>query len=524
MASPLTFVRKAAIEREAARANGRTVLKVQDSHVDRAVGSGAVLEAARGAADPAAVEVVAVGSDGAYDLSPRVTVERAGGETMRLDRVTPEQATQVAADPASAAVGEAEYGAFWEAQHRLLLANTGDIDPESLDACLARGGYAGLERALSMKPEEVIDEVLRAGLLGRGGAYFPAGRKWQSARAARGGVRYVVVNAEEGEPGVYKDRHIMDGDPHLLIEGLLIAGYASGASKGFLYVNAEARLSERRVRLAVEQARDAGLVGEDILGSGFDFDIEIRRGAGGYVCGEETTLLNTIEGQRRVPRLRPPFPTESGLFAMPTVINNVETLCNAAVVLRDGADAFAEIGEGAGGTKLISLSGAVRRPGLIEVPMGTTLRTIVYDVGGGARDGGRVAGVVAGGPSGGLLPESMLDEPIRPGLMHPSGAVLGAGGVVVLDGSMPTLDVVRELAAYNADESCGKCTPCREGAPRMVEILDRMAPLGSSADADELRELAHVVASASLCGLGQMAGGPVVSALDLFRDDLVKAD
>ena len=245
---------------------------------------------------------------------------------------------------------------------------------------------------------------------------------------------------------------------------------------------------------------------------------------GGYVCGEETTLLNTIEGQRRVPRLRPPFPTESGLFAMPTVINNVETLCNAAVVLRDGADAFAEIGEGAGGTKLISLSGAVRRPGLIEVPMGTTLRTIVYDVGGGARDGGRVAGVVAGGPSGGLLPESMLDEPIRPGLMHPSGAVLGAGGVVVLDGSMPTLDVVRELAAYNADESCGKCTPCREGAPRMVEILDRMAPLGSSADADELRELAHVVASASLCGLGQMAGGPVVSALDLFRDDLVKAD
>ena len=514
-------MREAAGGREAARAAGRTVLKVQDSHYDRAVGSGAVLEAARRAADPKAVEVVAVGSDGAYELSPRVSIERPGGAIIRLDRVTPERAARAAAEPVSAAVSEADYGDFWTAQRRLLLGNTGEADPESLDAYLAGGGYTGLERALSMTPEEVIDEVLRAGLLGRGGAYFPAGRKWQSARAAPGGVRYVVVNAEEGEPGVYKDRHIMEGDPHLLIEGLLVAGYASGASKGYIYINAEARLSERRVRLAVEQARAAGLVGSDILGSAFEFEIEVRRGAGGYVCGEETTLLNTIEGQRRAPRLRPPFPTESGLFAMPTVINNVETLCNAAVVLTDGAEAYAEIGEGASGTKLISLSGAVRRPGLVEVPMGTTLRTIVYDIGGGARDGGRVAGVVAGGPSGGLLPEPMLDEPIQPGLMHPSGAVLGAGGIVVLDGSMPTLDIVRELASYNAAESCGKCTPCREGAPRMVEILDRMAPRGSAADAAELRELAHVVAAASLCGLGQMAGGPIVSALDLFAPDLL---
>ena len=472
-------MREAAVGRDAARV-ARTVLKVQDSHYDRAVGSGAVLEAARRAVDPNFVDVVAVGSDGAYDLSPRVTIERPDGEPVHLDRVTPDQAAQIAADPVSAAVGETDYGAFWEAQHRLLLANTGEIDPESLDANLVRGGYAGLERALSMTPEQVIDEVLRAGLLGRGGAYFPAGRKWQSARAATGGVRYVVVNAEEGEPGVYKDRHIMEGDPHLLIEGLLIAGYASGASKGVIYINAEARLSERRVRLAVDQARAAGLVGSDILGADFDFDVEIRRGAGGYVCGEETTLLNTIEGQRRAPRLRPPFPTESGLFAMPTVINNVETLCNATVVLRDGADAYAEIGEGASGTKLISLSGAVRRPGLVEVPMGTTLRAIVYEIGGGARDGGRVTGVVAGGPSGGLLPEAMLDEPVRPGLMHPSGAVLGAGGVVVLDGSMPTLDVVRELAGYNADESCGKCTPLPRRRPKNGRNPGPHGPAGFS--------------------------------------------
>jgi NADH:ubiquinone oxidoreductase subunit F (NADH-binding) len=393
----------------------------------------------------------------------------------------------------------------------------------SLDEYLVRGGYQGLANALNRSPEEVIADVLKADLRGRGGAYFPAARKWQGARAVNKTPRYIVVNAEEGEPGIFKDRHIMEGVPHRLIEGLLIAGYATGAARGYVYINAEADLSAERVEAALAQARERGIVGQHVLGGDLAFEIEVRRGAGGYVCGEETTLLNTIEGERRVPRLRPPFPVEAGLWARPTVINNVETLCNVPFIMANGADAYRAIGKGAPGTKLVSLSGAVQRPGLAEVPMGTTLRQIVYEIGGGPRPGRRVVAVVAGGPSGGILPEAMLDAPIGPGRLHESGAVLGSGGIVVVDDTMPVPQVVRHLAAYNAAESCGKCTPCREGTPRMAQALDRLlGGTGRSSDLDELRELTEIVAAASLCGLGQMAGGPVTSGLHFFGEEFSK--
>lgn len=413
----------------------------------------------------------------------------------------------------------------------------------------------GLSAAIALSPAQVIDTVIDAGLLGRGGAYFPAGRKWQTALGVDSADRYLVVNAEEGEPGLFKDRHLMEGNPHLVLEGMLIAAYAAGASHAYIYINAEAGLSAQRMERAVEQATSLGLIGRDILGSEFSLDVEIRRGAGGYVCGEETTLLNTIEGMRREPRLRPPFPAEAGIFQKPTVINNIETLANVPFILAQamptGAEPLSEIEttssppfakggwgdfpaqlpptipwsrsgiESAKGTKLICLSGAVSRPGLAEVPMGADLRQVVYDIGGGPPPGREVAFLSVGGPSSGLLPVSEIDLELRPGVMHPSGVVMGGGGVTVFDQTASALDVLRSLAAYNASESCGKCTPCREGTVRLLETLDKMASGGGSPEhLDELSYLAEVTGAASLCGLGQMAGNPINSALHFFRKDL----
>jgi NADH:ubiquinone oxidoreductase subunit F (NADH-binding) len=433
-----------------------------------------------------------------------------------------------------------------------LLTRCGYIDPTSINEYIALGGYRGLNAALSRSPEEVIQTVLDAGLLGRGGAYFPAARKWQAARAANGSPRYLVVNAEEGEPGLFKDRHIMEGDPHLLLEGMLIAAYATGASETYIYINAEAHLSAQRIETAIGQAQDAGLIGDNILGSGFDCQVTVRRGAGGYVCGEETTLLDTIQGNRREPRLRPPFPAESGLFQRPTVINNVETLSNVPIILSDTTDppvrpepveghaedaspvlppfvqggrrGFSDLGlDSAKGTKLICLSGLVQRPGLAEVPMGSTLRHVIYDIGGGPPPGTDLGVVAVGGPSSGVLPPTELDMELRPGMLHPSGVVMGAGGIMVIAEGVPVIDVVRQLAAYNAAESCGKCTPCREGTPRMVQVLDRLASgSGSTTDLEELRYLAEIIGAASLCGLGQMSGGPINSALHFFGDELAR--
>jgi NADH:ubiquinone oxidoreductase subunit F (NADH-binding) len=403
---------------------------------------------------------------------------------------------------------------FLASQRRLLLRDIGAIDPASLDDYLARGGYASLAGALDeMAPEDVISEVKTAGLIGRGGAFFPTAVKWQGCRAAPGSPKWLVVNAEEGEPGVYKDRHLLEGDPHRVIEGMLLAAYAVGAGRGIFYVNGEARLAQERVRHAVQQARARGLLGERILGSGFSFDVEIRHGVGGYILGEETALLESIEGKRAMPRVRPPFPVERGLWGKPTVINNAETLANLRGILELGGSAFAAIGRGASGTKLIGLSGNVARPGLIEVPFGTTMRQIVETCGGGVPNGHRLAAILIGGPSGMFLPPAALDEPVEPrGVVPP-----GTGGWVVLDDRQSILAATRALTRFNTVESCGKCTPCREGTVRLVELLDRFAERrASSADLDGLRELTEVVETASLCGLGQMAPRPILSALEHF--------
>ena len=552
---------------EAARslAVATTRVFVQVGHCSQAVGAVQIAEAFQAElSGHSGVELIIAGCDGACFAAPQVLVSRPSGDMQRYSRVCLKDVPELAATLTSGNTAlpaellpfvkgcEGELDHFFKYQSRLLLSRCGYVDPVSINEYIASGGYRGLNIALSQTPEDVIQTVLDAGLLGRGGAYFPAARKWQAARAANGSPRYLVVNAEEGEPGLFKDRHMMEGDPHLLLEGMLIAAYAAGASETYMYINAEANLSAQRIETAIGQAQDACLIGDNILGSGFDCQVIVRRGAGGYVCGEETTLLDTIQGNRREPRLRPPFPAESGLFQRPTVINNVETLSNVPMILdsntpsvrpesiegqAEGASPvlpplrkegergrFSEFGlDSAKGTKLICLSGSVRNPGLAEVPMGTTLRHVIYDIGGGPPPGIDLGVVAVGGPSSGVIPPTELDMELLPGMLHPSGVVMGAGGIMVVDAAVAVIDVVRQLAAYNAAESCGKCTPCREGTPRMVQVLERLASgQGSHTDLDELRFLAEIVGAASLCGLGQMSGGPINSALHFYGDTLEK--
>ena len=523
-----------------ARTSGKTRVLVQAGNCGHSVGAGAVARALSRALERRTDAYLTVaGCDGACFAAPQVIVTGSTGQSRRYQHLSPADVPALIATLDTWSVQSAGEGSptvladglseFFANQTRFLLTRCGHAAPASVDEYLVTGGYSGLEKALSLPPEDVIQTVLDAGLLGRGGAYFPAALKWRAARAAGGTSSYIVVNAEEGEPGVFKDRHILEGDPHLLLEGMLIAAYATGAASGYIYVNAEADLPAERLMEAIEEARKAGLIGKDILGYGFDFQVTVRRGAGGYVCGEETTLLDTVQGNRREPRLRPPFPTESGLFQQPTVINNVETLANVPLVLRGGDAAanegvsgnFSSLGlENARGTKLVCLSGAVRRPGMAEVPMGTTLRDVIYAIGGGPPPGRRIGVIAVGGPSSGVIPPTELDMQLRPGMLHPSGVVMGAGGIMVMDDGVPVFDVVRRLAAYNASESCGKCTPCREGTPRIVEALDRLdSAQASVADIEELKSLAEIVGSASLCGLGQMAGGPINSALHFFADE-----
>ena len=480
------------------------------------------------------------GCDGACYQAPAITIETQDGDLYRLVQVEPQDINDLVEEwlvstpspdqtwkGASASWSpDGDSSGFWTGQTRLVLENIGRIDATDLNDYVAGGGYSTLSRVLSsLSPEEVIEEVLRGGLMGRGGAYFPAARKWQGARATGRSPRYLIVNAEEGEPGIYKDRHIMEGDPYRLLEGIAIAAYAIGAELVYLYINGEAHLSARHMSQALEQAQSDHLVGDNVLDTDFGFRVEVRRGAGGYVLGEESALMNSIEGQRNVPRSRPPFPVESGLWGKPTVINNVETLSNLPSMLAQGGSDYFKVGtDAAKGTKIVSLSGAVRRPGLVEVPMGTTIEQIVFDIGGGPLEGHRVWGVVAGGPSGGLLPASLLDTPIGPGLLDPAGAVLGSGGITVLDDTISPVEVVRRLAAYNAAESCSKCTPCREGTQRMLAILDRLAAgEGSASDLDDLTYISDIVGFGSLCGLGQMAGGPIKSGMQHFGDEFAKA-
>ena len=515
----------AARERVQETVRGRPQIIVQVGHCSASVGASDLPDAIHEQYGGRASITVA-GCDGACFAAPTVLVQCRSGDFIRLERVASNDLRRVGMALRSESTGTQSTALkFIESQHRLALDGSGSLNAESIDDYLAHGGYFALMKALQSDPDDVIRQVKDSRLRGRGGAYFPAGLKWESARGFSAPNRYLIVNCEEGEPGLFKDRHLMEGVPHRLIEGVCIAAFACDAQDVIFYINAEANLSARRVENAIEQAQDLGLIGDDVLGSGLTINIEVRRGAGGYVCGEETTLINTIEGYRREPRIRPPYPVESGLWAQPTVINNAETLASVPYIITHGADRFAQIGDGTDtGTKIINLSGAVRRPGLIEVPIGTTLRHIIYDIGGGPPDGASLKVIGVGGPSSGIFPVSMLDTPIRPGALHDSGVMLGAGAVIAMDDSMDVLSVVRNLALYNANESCGKCTPCREGTPRMVEMLDAIAAgQASKSDIDQLENLARLVNVASLCGLGQAAGNPILSGLYFFEDEMRKA-
>lgn len=505
-----------------------TRVAVQWGHCSQSVGAGLLhrrLVEALGNRDD--VAVVAAGCDGACFAATQVTVTLPDGTARFFDRLAGDSdLSEILAAVAGGAQERSrpadDLESFFNPQHIALMEGIGETNPESLDEYLAAGGYRGLAEALSMEPQAVIALALDAGLLGRGGAYFPAARKWQAARRVKSNRRHLVVNAEEGEPGVFKDRHLMEGNPHRIIEGAVIAAYASGADNVVIYINAEANLSADRMAAALDAAVSAGLTGENVLGSGFNCTVTIRRGAGGYVCGEETTLLNTVEGRRREPRLRPPFPTDAGLYGEPTVINNAETVANLPAILTGGVRRFGSVGlNEARGTRLVSLSGAVRRPGLAEVPMGTTVRQVIDLVGGGTPEDRTLGFAAVGGPSSGLLPASELDTPLRPGMLHPSGVVMGAGGITVFDDQTSPAEVAARLSRYNAAESCGKCTPCREGTPRIAEALDRVAAGETGAtDIQDLRDLAEIVGAASLCGLGQMAGNPVTSLLHFYGDTL----
>ena len=411
---------------------------------------------------------------------------------------------------------------FFARQKKVVLSNCGAIDPEEIEEYIAAGGYEALGRVLTeMTPDEVIEEIKRSGLRGRGGAGFPTGVKWELVRKAPGSEKYVICNADEGDPGAFMDRAILEGDPHAVLEGMAIAAYAVDAKRGYIYVRAEYPLAIQRLKRAISQAREYGLLGDDIFESGFSFDVELRMGAGAFVCGEETALIASIEGRRGEPRPRPPYPAQSGLWGKPTLINNVETFANVRHIVQNGAEWFSAIGtETSKGTKVFALAGQVKNTGLVEVPMGITLRELIFEVGGGVPEGRKFKAVQIGGPSGGCLPEELLDVPVDYESLREHGAIMGSGGVIVLDDSACMVNVAKFFLQFTADESCGKCPPCRVGTQMMLEILNRITEgRGTEEDLERLEELAQLVKSASLCGLGQTAPNPVLSTLRYFRDE-----
>jgi NADP-reducing hydrogenase subunit HndC len=411
---------------------------------------------------------------------------------------------------------------FYQKQFRIVLRNCGVIDPDKIDEYIARDGYKALEKALfEMKPQDVIDEVSKSGLRGRGGAGFPTGKKWSFAAMQPAGQKYMVCNADEGDPGAYMDRSTLEGDPHSVLEAMAIAGYAIGASKGFIYIRAEYPLAIQRLENAIRQATDYGLLGDDILGSGFSFSIEIRLGAGAFVCGEETALLASIEGKRGMPSPRPPFPAVKGLWGRPTVINNVETLANIPVVLLKGGLWFSKIGTATSkGTKVFALTGKINNSGLIEVPMGTTLREIIFDIGGGIRGGKAFKSAQTGGPSGGMIPPQFLDTPIDYENLSKIGSIMGSGGLIVMDEDDCIPDIAKFYLDFTVDESCGKCAPCRIGGRKLLNYLDKICKgEGSYEDIDNMKEISEAMSRASLCGLGQTASNPVQSSLRYFMDE-----
>ncbi|MFH1153379.1 MAG: NADH-quinone oxidoreductase subunit NuoF [Pseudomonadota bacterium] len=481
------------------------------------------------------VEIVVTGCNGFCAVGPVMVVQPEG---IFYQRIKPEDAPELVEehllngrpverlfyrDPTNKnRIPRMEEIPFFASQMFIAMRNKGLVDPEIIDDYIARDGYFGAAKALNeMDADAIVDQVLTSGIRGRGGAGFPTGIKWRFAKAAQGAIKYVLCNADEGDPGAFMDRSILESDPHAVLEGMIIAAKAISAQMGYIYCRSEYPLAIRRLGIAIRQAREYGLLGKDILGSGFDFDIEVYQGAGAFVCGEETALMRSIEGKRGMPRPRPPFPAHKGLWEKPTVLNNVETFANIPQIILKGGAWYAGIGtEKSKGTKVFALSGDVSNIGLVEIPMGTTLRTLVYDIGGGVPNKRKFKAVQLGGPSGGCVPEEYLDTPIDYEAIVKVGAIMGSGGAIVMDNRTCMVDMARYFMDFIQDESCGKCTPCREGTKRILTILENICKgEGQPGDIQRLEELAHVVSKSSLCGLGQTASNPVMSTLRYFRDE-----
>ncbi len=450
------------------------------------------------------------------------------GERITYEYVSPDDVSKIVeehlvnGEPVKKKVAGDDYKQFFATQTRIVLANCGEIDPESLDDYEAQNGYKALQKVLAMSPKEVIEQMKAAGLRGRGGAGFPAGMKWDFCRQAEGDQKYMVCNADEGDPGAFMDRSVLEGDPHAVVEGMIIAGYAIGATEGYIYCRAEYPVAIKRLTIAISQAEERGYLGNNILGSDHSFHLTIKQGAGAFVCGEETALLASIEGLRGMPKPRPPFPAQKGLWGKPTTINNVETLASVRHVYEKGADWFASIGtENSKGTKVFALAGKIKNTGLVEVPMGITIRDIVFGPGGGMlKKKAKFKGIQLGGPSGGCLPESLLDTPIDYESINKTGAIMGSGGMVVMDTRTCMVDVARFFLDFTVAESCGKCVPCRVGLKRTLEVLDEITGgRGTEDHLTFLRETGNTIKNTALCGLGNTAPNPVLTTLQYFPEE-----
>lgn len=481
------------------------------------------------------VRVVETGCMGACSLGPLMVIYPEG---VFYQKLTPQAAKKIVEEhilkgrivkeylykmPTGEVIPEAvEKLPFFAKQVKIATRNVGYIDPANIEEYIARDGYFALGKVLKeMSPEQVIEEIKKSGLRGRGGAGFPTGLKWELTRKSKGDKKYIVCNADEGDPGAFMDRSVLEGDPHTILEAMTIGGYAIGANQGYIYVRAEYPLAIERLNVAISQAKEYGFLGEKIMGSNFDFDIEIRIGAGAFVCGEETALIASIEGKRGQPRVKPPYPAQSGVWGCPTVINNVETFACIPPIITKGADWFKSIGtEKSPGTKVFALAGKITNTGLVEVPMGITLRELLYEIGGGSSTGKKIKAVQTGGPSGGCIPSEYFDTPVDYESLQKLGAIMGSGGMIVMDEDDCMVDVARFFLEFTVDESCGKCTPCREGTRQMLKILNKItAGEGTEEDLEELERLATVIKDTSLCGLGQTAPNPVLSTLRYYRKE-----
>lgn len=530
MAAPIDLHEVAEREREE-RYRTRWRVKACGSTACVSAGAGATIAAMEREAESddmaLEVQVIPTGCMGLCSAGPLVKVLRRGGENTLYQKVTPETGVEILRSHVENEESLPEHELsqeipFFTSQERVVLANGGVINPDRIESYVAHGGYAALEKALTtMKPKQVVEELRKSGIRGRGGAGYPVASKWSLLAAAGGDTKYVVANGDEGDPGAYMDRTIMEDDPHRLIEGIAIAAYATGASDAYIYVRAEYPRAIERLDRAIRVARRNRLLGRKILDTKFNLNVEVRIGAGAFVCGEETALMASIEGRRGTPRLRPPYPTESGLWGNPTMINNVETLANVAPIINNGGDWFASIGTTKStGTKVFALAGDITNTGLIEVPMGTPLRDIVESIGGGVPDGATFKAAQTGGPSGGCIPSKFLDTPVDYESLRELGSIMGSGGLIVMDDGVSMPDVAKYFMEFSMDESCGKCTPCRAGTVQMHNLLQRITDgNGTKQDLRDLEHLCTVVRDTSLCGLGQAAPNPVLSTLQYFRSE-----